>query len=450
MDNQGGKMTDAPDLTKMPKGVWSRAKWAAANTPDGRNRAIDLYRAIAISFVILGHWLLVAAVDRGNGLELSILLAERPWTQYMTWVAQIMPVFFIVGGFSNSLSWMSALRDPEKKRIWAATRLTRLLVPSVPLVVLWAGLAVLITQYGVGFDQVTLVTQAALVPIWFLAVYIVITMAVPVSWWAWERLGVWSIVILVLGAIAVDYLAFHHQLGWLRWSNYGFVWLAMHQMGYWWHSARFKTPVAFGLMAVGVVWLWYLLTQAGYPVSMVSVPGEEVSNTLPPTVAMLALGCFQFGVILLAETAANRWLKRTTPWAVVIVMNQMIMTVYLWHMTALILAVAAAYGLGSFGLGLAPGSGVWWVARPLWFGVYILCLIPFLLVFMRFEGASKVASDRLPGPLFATLGAVLTCGGLVMMAIAGIGADTPLGVNWIALVLVVIGVGLGTRRLGQL
>ncbi len=439
-------MADAPSVKDMPSGLWPKAKWAAENTPEARNRAIDLYRAIAILFVILGHWLLVAAVDRGNGLELSILLAEQPWTQYATWIAQVMPVFFFVGGFSNSLSWKSALRDPEKKRTWAATRLTRLLVPTVPLVIVWAVLAVVATQYGMDVARVKEVTQAALVPIWFLAVYIMITIAVPVSWWVWERLGLWSVVLLVLGAVLVDYLAFNHEQGWLRWSNYGFVWLAVHQLGYWWHNAGRKGFAAVALTLFGVVWLWYLLTQSGYPISMVSVPGEEVSNTLPPTVAMLAIGFVQIGVILLVEGAANSWLKRTSPWAAVIVLNQMIMTVYLWHMTALIFSVGAAYWLGSLGIKMEPGSGFWWAMRPVWIAVFVVVLIPFVLIFMRFEGASKVGSDKLPGPLAASFGALLTCGGLVMMALSGIGADNALGVNWIALGMVVVGVGLGTRQ----
>ena len=432
---------------EMPSGLWARAKWAAERTPDSRNRAIDLYRAIAILFVIFGHWLLVAAVDRDNSLQLSILLAEQPWTQYATWVAQVMPVFFFVGGFSNSLSWKSALRDNEKARTWAATRLSRLLVPTVPLVIVWAVLAVIASQAGMETEQVKEVTQAALVPIWFLAVYIVITVAVPISWIAWEKFGLWSVVFLVLAAIAVDYSAFNHDQGWLRWSNYGFGWLAVHQLGYWWHDAGRKSAAAIGLTAFGAVWLWYLLTQAGYPVSMVSVPGQEVSNTRPPTVAMLAIGSVQIGIILLVERAANTWLKKTKPWAAVIVLNQMIMTVYLWHMTALILAVGGAYWLGSIGLKVDPGTAAWWAARPIWMLVYIAVLLPFVLIFMRFEGASKGPSTGLPGPWQATIGALTTCAGLVIMAMSGIGADNPIGLNWVALALVVLGVGLGTRKL---
>ena len=50
----------------------------------------------------------------------------------------------------------------------------------------------------------------------------------------------------------------------------------------------------------------------------------------------------------------------------------------------------------------------------------------------------------MPGPAQAMLGALLTCGGLVMIALRGIGADGAIGVNVVALVLVVAGVGLAT------
>ena len=82
--------------TEMPKGLVAAAKWAAENTPESRNRAVDLYRAIAILFVVLGHWLLVAPVIRDGELELSILLAEQTRTQYATWLFQVMPIFFFV------------------------------------------------------------------------------------------------------------------------------------------------------------------------------------------------------------------------------------------------------------------------------------------------------------------------------------------------------------------
>lgn len=431
----------------MPKGMMARAVWAAENTPEKRNRAVDFYRALAISFVILGHWFLVAPVIRNGEITLTILLAEQPWTQYLTWLFQVMPVFFFVGGFANALSWNSARKDPGKARAWAAGRLVRLLKPTVPLVILWSIAAFVAARMGVAPDLIGITSQAALVPIWFLAVYIVITMVVPVSYAIWERVGIWSVIGLALAAIAVDSVAFGMDQGWLRWANYGFVWLAVHQLGYWWQGASRPGLTALGLVALGVAWLYVLIGPLGFPVAMVSVPGDEFSNTRPPTTAMLALGSVQVGLILLLTGPISVWLRRTRPWAWVILLNQMIMTIYLWHMTALIAVVGLAVLMGGIGLSVDPGTAEWWSVRPVWLGLFTAVLVPLVLIFVRFESGGRGGPEAAPGPVQATTGALITCGGLVMMALSGVAATTGLGVNWIALGAVLLGVFLATKRL---
>ena len=436
-------MTDAT-VPEMPKGLLARARWAAENTPAKRNRAVDLYRAVAICFVVLGHWLLVAPVIRDGELQLSILLAEQTWTQYATWLFQVMPVFFFVGGYANALSWASAAKDPEKRRTWAATRLTRLLKPTVPLVLLWAVAAFVASRMGVSPDLIDAASQAALVPIWFLAVYIVITVCVPVTIRIWQKFGLASVAGLAIGAIAVDAIGLGLDQGWLRWTNYAFVWLTVHQLGYWWKDTGSSPRWAAAFVALGIAALYILIAILDYPVSMVSVPGEEVSNTRPPTVAMLAVGAMQIGLILLVESAVNRWLSRPGPWSWVILLNQMIMSVYLWHITAMIALVGVLMALGGIGLAVEPGTGLWWALRPLWLIGFVLALAPFLAVFMRFENASRVAGTALPGQAQATIGAIVTCAGLVMIALSGIGGGGALGVNLIAVALVVGGVAAAT------
>lgn len=432
----------------MPKGLFAAATWAAERTPDSRNRAVDLYRAIAIMFVILGHWLLVAGVMRDGALDFVILLEEQRWTHYATWLFQVMPVFFFVGGFSNGLSWTSARKDPEKKRSWAAARLSRLLKPTVPVVLTWAVAGAIAHAMGMSVELISTASQAALVPVWFLAVYIVMTMAVPLTVAFWDRLGLYSVLILVLGAIAVDAIAFGADQQWLRWANYAFVWLAVHQLGYWWGETQRSRTWAMAFIAIGVVWLYLLIVQFGFPVAMVSVPGAEMSNTRPPTTAMLAVGSVQIGIILLLTGLAQRWLLNTRPWAMVIVLNQMIMSIYLWHMTALLIVVGiAAYVLGGVGLTESPGTGLWWAMRPIWLALFTLVLIPFVLLFIRFEAGSRTKAEARPGPKRAMLGAVMTCAGLVVMAMNGLGAENGLGINWVATALVVVGVLVATRRL---
>jgi hypothetical protein len=441
-------MSNNPTPHDMPKGLMARAEWAAERTPEKRNRAVDLYRAVAILFVVLGHWLLVAPVIRNGELELSILLAEQRWTQYATWLFQVMPVFFFVGGYANSLSWASAKRDRTKARAWASTRLARLLLPTVPLVMAWAVAAFIANRMGVSRELIDAASQAALVPIWFLAVYIMITVVVPISAAAWDRVGMLSVFALFAGAILVDAIAFGMDQGWLRWANYGFVWLGVHQLGYWWHTSERTKTWAAGFIALGIAWLYVLIGHFGYPVSMVSVPGEAISNTRPPTTAMLAVGSVQIGVILLLEGPVSRWLLNVRPWSRVILLNQMIMSVYLWHITAMIAVVGIAVLLGGIGLEMQPGIAVWWYLRPIWIVCFVVALIAFVVTFLRFEAAPSAADAATPGPVRAIVGALLTCTGLVMMALNGIGSESPIGVNWIALVLVLVGVALATLRAG--
>jgi hypothetical protein len=109
---------------------------------------------------------------------------------------------------------------------------------------------------------------------------------------AWRRFGIWSYWLPVALAVVIDVLRFHdgHRPA-VGWVNYLFVWIAMHQLGYLWRDGRLAGPRHALPWLAGGTLAWVVLTQFGpYPVSMVGVPGEEVSNTLPPDVLLLALG----------------------------------------------------------------------------------------------------------------------------------------------------------------
>ncbi len=313
---------------------------------------------------------------------------------------------------------------------------------------LWAALSFVAKAFGVDNETIKNISQAALVPIWFLAVYIMITVVVPLTVALWDRIGFASVLVFAVGAVVVDVIAFGFDQQWLRWSNYGFVWLAVHQLGYWWRKTERPKMWAIGFITLGLAWLYVLIEHFGFPISMVSVPGEEFSNTRPPTTAMMAVGCVQIGVILLISDWAQRWLQNPRPWSWVIVMNQMIMSVYLWHMTAMIAVIGLAMVVGGFGLSVEPGTGAWWSYRPIWLVAFTGMLIPFLAIFLRFESGSRAATSAQPGPWQAVPGAVITCGGLIMMALTGVGASSAIGINWIAISMVLAGVVLAVVRIG--
>lgn len=83
---------------------YKTAQRLAAATPASRNRYADLLRAVAILAVVVGHWLMAAVWIDDAGQHTENLLGIVPATQWLTWALQVMPLFFLVGGFSNAIS----------------------------------------------------------------------------------------------------------------------------------------------------------------------------------------------------------------------------------------------------------------------------------------------------------------------------------------------------------
>ena len=98
------------------------------------------------------------------------LLADRPM-QWLTWLFQVMPIFFIVGGYANAVSLESAKRRGIGYAGWLS-RDSIDLTPLLILLVAWGALAVILILSGVTTGVIQFASQAALIPIWFLAIYI--------------------------------------------------------------------------------------------------------------------------------------------------------------------------------------------------------------------------------------------------------------------------------------
>jgi fucose 4-O-acetylase-like acetyltransferase len=418
--------------------LWSRAAHVAARTPASRNRYVDFLRAVSILMVISGHWLVAAPYVVDGQLALGSMLEYQRWAQLLTWVFQVMPVFFFVGGYSNGVSWKAAVRDGKSYAAWLDGRLQRLAGPVLPLLVVWALLGIGGYLGGVRPEMVKVGSQMALIPIWFLAVYVAVVLVVPLTYAAWQRFGMASFWVLAVAVAVDDLLFFAAGLESVGWLNYGFIWVGVHQLGYAWRDGKLQTGGrALAWTAAGLAILIGLVTLGPHPLSMVSVPGEEVSNSLPPKLPMLLLGMIQIGLALALEAPFRHWLERPTPWTATVLVNGMIMTIFLWHLTASTLIIGLALQLGNVGLTVEPGNGLWWAVRPVWLSIYLLGLALFALVFGLFErgggGGPPAAAWRQVG------GAAMICGGLALLALDGVGAEGWLGLRWWVVLLPLVG-----------
>jgi hypothetical protein len=196
------------------------------------------------------------------------------------------------------------------------------------------------------------------------------------------------------------------------------------------------------LFICGITALLALTHLGPYPLSLVGVPSDEISNTLPPKLPLLALAAAQIGLVLMLEGPARRWLQRRLPWAVTILINGMIMTIFLWHSTVMMLLVGLAFWQLPSVLAQHPGTLPWWWTRSLWVLAYIAASLPFLLIFARFERPATESSSR-PVPVSLQLtGCVIACAGLSMLALDGVGGQGWLGLRWIPLLTPLFGAGV--------
>ena len=422
---------------------WRRAQALAEQTPARRNRSVDFLRAASITVVVTGHWLMAAAWLDGDHLRMGDMLAFAPWTQWLTWTFQVMPLFFMVGGYANGASWQSGRRKGLDYHLWLSTRLQRLLGPVLPLLLVWILLAVAGNRAGIEPSLIRLGSQAAFIPTWFLAVYIMVVVTTPLTWRAWRRFGTASFFALALCAAAIDTVSFSYDLPLLRWVNYAFIWLAVHQLGYLWRARRLLGPgQALLWSAMGLAALVFLVTAGGYPVSMITVPGEAISNSRPPSLALLCLAVFHGGLVISLETPLRRWLKRPLPWTLTVLVNGRIMTLFLWHITVMILTIGTLNVLGGVGLGIEPDSGLWWTTRPLWIGLLAVLLLPALALFGRFEQTSRKGAAASPPAWRSIAGAIAVSGALATLALHGIRGEGITGIRLEIGSLALVGIAL--------
>ena len=434
--------------------IWTSAAHQAAQTPTQRNRYVDLLRAVSICLVILGHWLVAAIYAQGNHMETQDVIAVIPWTRWLTWLFQVMPVFFLVGGYVNAIGWQSAQRRQENYTAWLARRLQRLVLPVLPVLPVLAAWTLIGAFFTGLFHQISFPTsllknasQFALLPAWFLVVYILMILLTPLSYRAWQRYGFYSFWAPVAAAALIDLLAL--GVGWyvLGWLNYLFVWLAVHQLGYAWQAGRIGGPRrALLWAAAGLAVLIALVAFGPYPINMVTTASQRISNSLPPRVTLVALGVAQTGLLLALEKPACRLLQRGALWTATVLINGIIMTVFLWHVTALVTAVGLIFIIGGwerfFLLSVIPGTSTWWLTRPLWIAVLIVVLIPFVYLFNRFERIGQARQGPAPPAWQLLPGCALVCLGLSILTLRGIPTQTWPGINLLALSFPFLGAAL--------
>jgi peptidoglycan/LPS O-acetylase OafA/YrhL len=353
-------------------------------TPASRDRAVDFLRAVAISVVVVWHWALSVTHRADGRLVMPNPIDDVPLGWLATWLFQVLPVFFIVGGYANLAAWHSVRRSDGGTGQFLRTRLARLLGPTAVFAVVWVLVVVALRLLVPGYRGVLEVALVVFVPLWFLAAYLWVVLLVPMTARAHRRGGVLVVVALGAAVALADLGRFAYGMAALGYVNTALVWVFAHQLGYCWRDGSLRPARRRWALAIGGLCALVVITSLGvYPRSLVALQGQERSHMFPTTAGVAALAVFQTGVATLLAPAISRWLRRRGPWKAVIAINSVILTVFLWHMTALLVALLALERAG-LKLGSEP-TVAWWLQRPLWLVAPGSVLAVLVAVFARFE-----------------------------------------------------------------
>ncbi len=387
---------------------------AAGNSPRAsRDRAVDLTRAACLVVVVGLHVMMAGITVESEGLAITNSLDGHPIFAWSTWVVQVMPLFFVMGGFSALLAWRRQRERGVQASTYVRDRVARLARPALlPLGLVGFTLAILgiiglpdsvLTDVGFRIGQ----------PLWFLAVYLGCSGLVPLMARLHERAPWATLLGLLAGVMIVDTIALLTAQPLIGALNLLFVWIFIQQLGFcladgWFDWRRRWMLGASGLAAFGVL------------LSMVMVIGyspDMYDNLNPPTAAILVLGVGQTLLFAWMRPWLARLAERPTLAGLSDAINRNAMQIYLWHVPVIVLiAVVLVISGAPFP---EPLSGEWWQSRPPFLVAVALLLIPIVIGVAWLERRGDRAEVAQVGPWLAALKVVLGIAGVVTILIAG-------------------------------
>lgn len=367
-----------------------------------RDPYADFLRSFSLLVVILWHWAFTILVWREDGPYATSPLGFTDGLWILTWLLQVMPVFFYIGAYVHLAAWERAAAKGD--RIWkfALRQAKSLAVPSAALLGTWIVIGIVITAvFEVGWMRGVVLMVVS--PLWFVATYLLLILLMPLTVWLHRRYDAVVLVVLAGLAVVVDILRFRYHVPGIGYLNMIFVWGFAFQLGFF-HSRfagvdnapryadgridwEYQAPRSrqFGRMAslAGLFALIGLVFSGLYPGSMVGVPGQG-SNMAPPTVCIVALTVFQVGVAELLRPSVVRALGKRGFFArATALFTRFALLLFLFHTTGMALERAVEWLIFGRSSEMVQTGWQWWLMRPVSIIGPLLFTLPVIFLFGR-------------------------------------------------------------------
>ncbi len=419
--------------THTPRAL--RASRALPVIGGARDIAVDTTRSALLVIVVALHAFMVGVSLDANGVPV-LENAMDHWAGWpvITWFAQVMPLFFVLGGFASYTQYSKLRARGTTATAYVSARLVRLLIPAGAAIAAVTIFLAALTVTGASPEVVATAGFRISQPFWFLAVYIGVTALVPAMVWLHERSKGFTLLSLALGALAVDIVRVATDISAIGLLNLAFVWLFAQQLGF---ALVDGTLDRLGSHAQRLIGIGAIATLA---VTMLTgfYPTDLYAALNPPMGALVLVGIAQTMIFLqlrggIGRIGALPTIARVTTW-----IGERSMTIYSWHMLVTI-AIAGAMINAPFHLPV-PISADWWLTRPLWFVIIGIAVFAVAIFAGRLERHRITAAPA--GRLRVTVATLLSIAGVVLtLAIGSVSAA------WvIATAAVVLSLVLVTRR----
>ena len=384
---------------------------SAGSTPAPRDTAIDLVRAACLVVVVALHAFMAGIAVVDGQIAVTNVVIGQAWFAPVSWLVQIMPLFFIVGGFAGITQWRRMRARGGTAVGFVTGRLRRLAVPAIAaFAAIGAGLTIALIA-GVSPQLVGELGFRMAQPMWFLGVYLGATALVPALAWAHERAAGATLGLLLAGVVGVDVLRMSTGIEGLGFLNLAFVWLTVQQLGFWWADGRISA-LSRRTLVIGLVGSLAGLTAL---VGSGLYSADMYVNLNPPTVCLILLGGAQLFALALAAPALRRVAVRPRVASAVDAIGTRSMTIYLWHMPALVLFAALLFAADvPFPDPLSP---LWWVTRAAWILGVGAATALLVLVAQRFE--RRPGTPAVSGAGRTSLAVAVAMAGVVGVLIGG-------------------------------
>jgi hypothetical protein len=332
--------------------IFPTAAELEASTPPDRDRAIDVIRIAALVGVVAGHTIMATSmIDHGVFLWGNLLTTSLVF-QALTWVFQIMPLFFFAGVAASVNSYRPGAGGPPdsggQERSdrgidsggswggWLLKRCTRLYRPVFYYLAFW-GVALVGLKHVLPQHVYEPVAGISVQLLWFLGAYVLVLAAVPLL----TRITSLPRLIAAVGVIyavvaIVDYLRVTDP-GWTALSYVNFTaWLIPGMFGVAYRRGLLGTRASLrlGVVMLGVNVALYLF--GPYQLSLVGIDAEGLRNMTPPSLLLAGHAIMLCAFAIGAAPAIARWAGRPPVWRLAVIGNTGAMTLYLWHMPVLL------------------------------------------------------------------------------------------------------------------